>query len=163
MMLSNALKKRSLRLEELEKRELLSATTWNDAAQAEAAVAAEMAAVLKVDAPIDMSAISAAEIESDIATTEAESTIWRVTSLEDGAEGSLRWAVANAQDGDSIRFDPALSQEYDDGTYVNIILTEGEIVIDKDIYVDGYGLYHFEDLEGLIHGRAHSRPRPYGR
>ena len=151
--MKNALKKRMLRLEQLENRELLSATTWDNAAQADAAVAAEMATVLNFDAPLDASAFSAAEVE---ATTQAESAIWRVTSLEDGAEGSLRWAVANAQDGDSIRFDPALSQEWDDGNYVKIVLTEGEIVIDKDITIDGYGLYRFDELEGLIHDQDHT-------
>ena len=95
--MKNALKKRALRLEQLENRELLSATTWDNAAQADAAVAAETAALLNVDASPEAAIFSAAELESEIvAAAEVESTIWRVTSLEDGAEGSLRWAVANA-------------------------------------------------------------------
>ncbi|MBQ5789230.1 MAG: fibronectin type III domain-containing protein, partial [Thermoguttaceae bacterium] len=110
----------------------------------------EMATVLNFDATIDASAFSAAEIE---AAPQAESTVWRVTSLVDGAEGSLRWAVAKAQDGDSIRFDPTLAG--DDGV-VDIVLTKGEIVVDKDIAIDGYGLYHFENLEGLIYDQDHT-------
>ena len=150
--MKNVLKKRTLRLEQLENRELLSATTWNDAAQADVVVAAEMAATLNYDALVDASAFSAAEVE----TTQAESTIWRVTNLNDGAVGSLRWAVAQAQDGDSIRFDPSLSQKYDDGTYVKIVLTKGEIEIKNDITIDGYGLYRFEELKGLIHDQDHT-------
>ena len=50
----NVLKKRTLRLEQLENRELLSATTWNDAAQADAALAAEMVATLNENASIDL-------------------------------------------------------------------------------------------------------------
>ncbi len=148
----NALQKRTLRLEQLENRELLSATTWNDAAQADAALAAEMVATLNENASIDLTAaFSAAEIE----TTSEAATIWRVVSDGDGVGevGTLRWAVENAQPGDSIRFDASLSRDHGDGKgeYVKITLEQGEIKIDKDLTIDAYGLYRFDKLEGLIY------------
>ena len=143
----NVLKKRTLRLEQLENRELLSATTWNDAAQADAALAAEMAAVLNADAPIDLTAaFSAAEVE----TTAEEAQTWFVTSnLDDGGEGTLRKIIEKAQAGDTIKFDPSLKG-------ATITLTQGEIAIDKDLTIDAYDLYRFEDLEGLIHDQDHT-------
>ncbi|MBQ8285284.1 MAG: fibronectin type III domain-containing protein, partial [Thermoguttaceae bacterium] len=143
----NMLKKRTLRLEQLENRELLSATTWNDAAQADAALAAEMVATLNENAPIDLTAaFSAAEVE----TTAEEAQTWFVTSnLDDGGEGTLRKIIEKAQAGDTIKFDPSLKG-------ATITLTQGEIAIDKDLTIDAYDLYRFEDLEGLIHDQDHT-------
>ncbi|MBR2004417.1 MAG: hypothetical protein IJ991_09600, partial [Thermoguttaceae bacterium] len=143
----NALQKRTLRLEQLENRELLSATTWNDAAQADAALAAEMVATLNENAPIDLTAaFSAAEIE----TTAEEAKTWLVTELDDAAdengasvEGTFRWAVENAKSGDTIKFDASLQDK--------TIALSKPIVVDKALTISAYDLYRFEDLPNLIY------------
>ncbi|MBR4834583.1 MAG: hypothetical protein IKU86_09700, partial [Thermoguttaceae bacterium] len=149
----NALKKRSLRIEQLENRELLSATTWNLPSQADAAIAAEMAAVV-ADAPVDLrttllaaelaanqaNAFSAAELDAT-----AEAATWLVTlNHDDGSKGTLRWAVENASAGDTVKFAASMQNE-------TIKLTQGQIVIDKDLTISAYELYRFEDLPSSIY------------
>src|SRR5258705_1037201 len=55
-----------------------------------------------------------------------------VTTTADNGTGSLRQALADATDGDTIQFDPALN-----GQTIN--LTTGELVIDKNIIISGPG------------------------
>src|SRR5436190_5943211 len=55
-----------------------------------------------------------------------------VTNTNDSGPGSLRQALADAPDGDTIQFDPALN-----GQTIN--LTSVELVIDKNITISGPG------------------------
>jgi hypothetical protein len=55
-----------------------------------------------------------------------------VTNTNDSGPGSLRQALADANDGDTINFDPALNGR-------NIGLTTAELVIDKSITINGPG------------------------
>jgi len=55
-----------------------------------------------------------------------------VTSTADSGAGSLRQAVADANSGDTIQFAPALNGQA-------IVLTTGELVIDKSITINGPG------------------------
>lgn len=55
-----------------------------------------------------------------------------VFTAADGGIGSLRWAVANAASGDTITFLSGLAGS-------TITLTSGEIVIDKDLTINGMG------------------------
>jgi hypothetical protein len=55
-----------------------------------------------------------------------------VTSTADSGAGSLRQALADANDGDTIQFDPALNGQ-------TITLTSDELVIDSDISINGPG------------------------
>ena len=55
-----------------------------------------------------------------------------VTTTADSGAGSLRAAIAAASNGDTIQFDPALNGQ-------SITLTSGELVIDKNITIDGPG------------------------
>jgi hypothetical protein len=57
----------------------------------------------------------------------------RVTNTNDSGPGSLRQALADANDGDTINFDPALNGR-------NISLTSAGLVIDKSITINGPGL-----------------------
>ncbi|WP_293150568.1 peroxidase family protein, partial [Okeania sp. SIO2C9] len=54
-----------------------------------------------------------------------------VTNTNDSGQGSLREAIANADSGDTIVFDPSIAGE-------TINLTSGELRIDKDLHIDGY-------------------------
>jgi len=56
----------------------------------------------------------------------------RVTNTNDSGPGSLRQALADATDGDTINFDPALNGR-------NIVLTTAELAIDKSIAINGPG------------------------
>jgi hypothetical protein len=56
----------------------------------------------------------------------------RVTNTNDSGPGSLRQALADANDGDTINFDPALNGR-------NISLTSAELVVDKDVIINGPG------------------------
>lgn len=55
-----------------------------------------------------------------------------VTNTNDSGPGSLRQVIAEARDGDKIQFDPALNGQ-------TIFLTTGELVIDKNIILNGPG------------------------
>jgi hypothetical protein len=55
-----------------------------------------------------------------------------VINTNDSGVGSLRQAIAKASDGDTIEFDSTLNGE-------NIILTSGELTIDKSIAITGPG------------------------
>lgn len=55
-----------------------------------------------------------------------------VTSLADSGPGSLRAALASAPNGDTITFAPSLANQ-------TIRLTSGQLVIDRDITIDGGG------------------------
>ena len=55
-----------------------------------------------------------------------------VTTTADNGAGSLRAGVAAAADGDNIQFDAALNGQ-------TISLTGGELVIDKNITINGPG------------------------
>src|SRR5690242_2891852 len=55
-----------------------------------------------------------------------------VTNTLDSGPGSLRQAIVDAQDGDTIDFDASLRGR-------SIVLTGGELAIDRDITIDGPG------------------------
>src|SRR5215469_12184500 len=55
-----------------------------------------------------------------------------VTNTNDSGAGSLRQALADANDGDTINFDVSLQGQ-------TIALTSGELVIDKSITITGPG------------------------
>src|SRR5436190_18847208 len=55
-----------------------------------------------------------------------------VTTTADSGAGSLRQALADANNGDAIQFDPALNGQA-------ISLTSGELAIDKNITITGPG------------------------
>ena len=55
-----------------------------------------------------------------------------VTTTADSGAGSLRDAIAAASDGDTIQFDAALNGQ-------TITLTSAELVIDKNITINGPG------------------------
>src|SRR5437762_33895 len=62
----------------------------------------------------------------------AKATTLIVTTTADSGPGSLRQALADAQDGDTIQFDPALNGQ-------SILLTTAELVISKNITINGPG------------------------
>src|SRR6476661_11105622 len=66
------------------------------------------------------------------AVNHAQATIISVTNTNDSGPGSLRQALADANDGDTINFDPALNGR-------NISLTSAELVVDKDVIINGPG------------------------
>src|SRR5437762_12356255 len=55
-----------------------------------------------------------------------------VTNTGDSGPGSLRQALADAHDGDTIQFDPALNGQ-------TIYLSSGELVVAKNISINGPG------------------------
>ncbi|MEQ8541750.1 MAG: DUF4114 domain-containing protein [Coleofasciculus sp. D1-CHI-01] len=57
-------------------------------------------------------------------------TITTVTSTADNGVGSLRAAIAQAEAGDTIQFDSSLANH-------TITLTSGQLVVDKDLTIDG--------------------------
>jgi hypothetical protein len=62
-----------------------------------------------------------------------------VVNTNDSGAGSLRQALAEARDGDTITFNiPAAGPGYSAGVWT-ITLTSGELVIDKDVTVEGLG------------------------
>lgn len=64
-----------------------------------------------------------------------------VTSTADSGAGSLRSVVAGATSGDSILFSPALAGQ-------TIVLTSGEIVLNKNLTIDGSTLTNGLTLDG---------------
>jgi hypothetical protein len=62
----------------------------------------------------------------------AQADVLIVTNTNDSGPGSLRQCIADAQPGDEIQFDPSL-----DGR--PIVLTSGELVIDRDLILTGRG------------------------
>jgi hypothetical protein len=64
--------------------------------------------------------------------TSAHANIITVTNSNDIGPGSLRQALADANDGDTINFDPALNGR-------NISLTSSELVVDKNVTIHGPG------------------------
>ncbi|MBP3530957.1 MAG: fibronectin type III domain-containing protein, partial [Thermoguttaceae bacterium] len=104
-------KKRTLRLEQLENRELLSATTWDNAAQADAAVAAEMAATLNETAPIDLTSAfsSAAETEAPL-EIEVDTTAQNAAAqLKDAVEQIAEGGVITLTNGGTIELSEVLT------------------------------------------------------
>ncbi|MDY6940731.1 MAG: DUF4347 domain-containing protein [Cyanobacteriota bacterium] len=69
-----------------------------------------------------------------IATYAGTFAIFTVSNNDDSGAGSLREAIANANSGDTIQFDPSLANQ-------TITLTSGEITVGvgKDITIDGSG------------------------
>src|SRR5947208_10323525 len=80
--------------------------------------------------PIGCAAICVALL-CGMATAAYAATI-TVTNTNDSGPGSLRQALADANDGDTINFDPALN-----GQTIN--LTSAELVVDKNITISGPG------------------------
>src|SRR5215471_10925548 len=66
------------------------------------------------------------------AVIHAQATTITVTSTNDSGPGSLRQALADANDGDTINFDVSLKGQ-------TIALTSDELVIDKSITITGPG------------------------
>src|SRR5947207_15662731 len=77
-------------------------------------------------------------------------TTFIVTNTNDNGPGSLRQVLADAVDGDIIQFDPALNGQ-------TITLTSNELVIDKDITINGPG------AELLTVGKSSTLAPPYYR
>jgi len=65
----------------------------------------------------------------------------RVHVTPDTVPGSLRQAVSNASDGETVDFDPGIN-----GT--KLVLTDGEIVVQKDLTVDGSTLVDGVTISG---------------
>jgi hypothetical protein len=62
----------------------------------------------------------------------AQGNIITVANTNDSGLGSLRQAIADANDGDAIQFDPSLNGQ-------TITLTSGELQIDRDVTIHGPG------------------------
>src|SRR5436190_23951008 len=67
-----------------------------------------------------------------IGTASANAATLIVTSTNDSGPGSLRQALADAQDGDTIQFDPSLNGQ-------TIMLTSGELAVNNSITITGPG------------------------
>jgi hypothetical protein len=68
-----------------------------------------------------------------------------VSNTNDSGPGSLRQALADANDGDTINFDSSLNGQ-------TITLTSGELNVDKDVTITGPGANHL-----AVDGNAQSR------
>jgi hypothetical protein len=79
------------------------------------------------------------------ADTALPANIIVVTNTNDSGPGSLRQALIDANDGDTIEFDPSLKGQ-------TIILTGGELNVDKDVTISGPGADHL-----AVDGNAQSR------
>ena len=121
-MLSNVLKKRTLKLEQLENRELLSATTWDAPSQdADAVVALQTVATSTEAEPIDLASLVVTTQSSEVDETDG------VLSLAE--------AIAQVADGGTITFDESLKGQKFDFGYVEL---------DKAITIDASALYDAE-------------------
>ena len=124
---------RVLKLESLENRELLSASTLQDALTTEELVSSKaiVASAENAAAPIDL---SGADLDAD----------WIVDSnLDDGSEGTLRYALERAQSGDKIVFADSLKG-------ATITLVGGQLSATKSVAIDASSLYDAEnDAPGL--------------
>ncbi len=120
----NAPRARVLNLEALESRELLDASPIASLAAASASEDAALvcAAVLDETAAIDLSG------------AESEPTTWVVNSVEDSAttNGTLRYALTNAQDGDTITFNASTFE-----TMQTIELSGTDLRITKSVTIVG--------------------------
>lgn len=67
-----------------------------------------------------------------VATISIHADTTTVTNTNDSGPGSLRQALADAIDGETINFDPALNGR-------NISLTSAELVVDKNVSIHGPG------------------------
>lgn len=76
--------------------------------------------------------VLAAVLAAGPVTGAAAQTLWTVTSNADSGPGSLRDTVAGATPGDTIRFDMAR-------VISPIALSSGQIVLDKDVTIEGPG------------------------
>ncbi len=74
-----------------------------------------------------------------------------VTNTLDSGAGSLRQSIANAIAGDAINFDPALSG-------ATILLTNGQITLDKNLTIDASALPGGIALNGINSSRIFSLP-----
>src|SRR5436190_7636784 len=83
-----------------------------------------------------------------IGTASANAATLIVTNTNDSGPGSLRQALADAQNSDTIQFDPALNGH-------PISLSSGELVINKNVSINGPG----PELLGIT--RSQNAP-PFG-
>jgi hypothetical protein len=67
-----------------------------------------------------------------LASVTAQSAVLTVTNTQDSGAGSLRDTIAAAVNGDTIQFDAALNGQ-------TITLTSGELLIDKNLTINGPG------------------------
>ena len=74
-----------------------------------------------------------------------QANIITVNNTNDSGPGSLRQALADANDGDTINFDVSLKGQ-------TIALTSGELVIDKSLTITGPGS---EQLVVSVDGKPH--------
>src|SRR5215467_6682097 len=75
----------------------------------------------------------------------APANIILVTNTNDSGPGSLRQALVDANDGDTINFDSSLNRQ-------TITLTSGELNVDKDVTINGPGAKNL-----AVDGNAQSR------
>src|SRR6266853_5702759 len=66
------------------------------------------------------------------AAVSAHANIITVTNTKDSGPSSLRQALADANDGDTINFDPAVNGQ-------TILLTTGELAVNNSITISGSG------------------------
>src|SRR6478736_6289769 len=74
-----------------------------------------------------------------------QATTITVTNTNDSGAGSLRQALADAVDGDTINFNSSLNGE-------TITLTSGQLVVDKSVAVNGPGAFNL-----AVNGNAADR------
>src|SRR5215216_4533483 len=67
-----------------------------------------------------------------VVTISASANVITVTNTNDSGQGSLRQALVDANDGDTVNFDCSLQNQ-------TIILTSAELAIDKNVTITGPG------------------------